>query len=985
MPPVPSRKQPQSNMASVEHMEQAKFDNDPPIYNSRIILAFIVFLREFYPKIDIDGILEHAGMTRPTVEDQAAWLSQKQVDRFYNKVVTETGNPAISREVGRHSLSTGAFGAVRQYTIGLLGLSYVYLLAGKLNALVSRGAIVKAKKKAPNKIEITSTPAPGVNEKPYQCDNRIGTFESAALLFSDKLARVEHTECYHKGHECCQYIITWENMPSNIFKKISLLIGFTGMIAAAATFPLLTTRTWTIAFLLTVLLITILATISLFLGKKELTKTIEKQGDAAKDLMDETDVRLRNSLLVREIGHTLSRILDIDELLNTVVNTMVRRMNFSRGLVMLANKEKTRLVYSAGYGYDKKKENLVRGTEFHIDNPDSKGPFVLAYQKQKPFLLDDMDDISEELSTKTQVIADQLDVHSLICVPIVFEEESLGILAVDNFKSPKKLTETDIHLLEGVGSQIAVGIINAKSFEKVQESEKRYRELVENVNSIIMRMDADGNISFFNYFARKLFGYTKEEILGRNIRSTILAGAEETGHRFQRLLNDIDRMPERKIVCQVEHLMKAGGNSWITWTCKQVFDHQEKFKEILCVGSDTTELKRAEEEKKDLTAKLQRSQKMEALGTLAGGVAHDLNNILSGIVSYPELLLMDMEEDSPLRKPILTIQESGEKAAAIVQDLLTLARRGVDTAKVVNLNDVILAYLKSPEYDKLKFNYPGVRVKTDFESHLINIFGSLVHLSKVIMNLVANAAEAMPEGGDVLIKTRNRYIDTTINGYDNVEEGDYVTLSVADSGVGILPEDQERIFEPFYTKKLMGLSGTGLGLAIVWGTVKDHNGYIDLKSKEGKGTEFKLYFPVTRQELIQEKRDLSIDDYTGHGESVLVVDDIKGQREIASLMLTKLQYQVASVSSGEDAVRYLKEKPVDLLVLDMIMDPGIDGLETYKEILAIRTGTKAIIASGFSETEKVREAQQLGAGAYVKKPYTIEKLGVAIRRELEKK
>jgi len=431
--------------------------------------------------------------------------------------------------------------------------------------------------------------------------------------------------------------------------------------------------------------------------------------------------------------------------------------------------------------------------------------------------------------------------------------------------------------------------------------------------------------------------------------------------------------------------MKAGGNSWITWTCKQVFDHQEKFKEILCVGSDTTELKRAEEEKKDLTAKLQRSQKMEALGTLAGGVAHDLNNILSGIVSYPELLLMDMEEDSPLRKPILTIQESGEKAAAIVQDLLTLARRGVDTAKVVNLNDVILAYLKSPEYDKLKFNYPGVRVKTDFESHLINIFGSLVHLSKVIMNLVANAAEAMPEGGDVLIKTRNRYIDTTINGYDNVEEGDYVTLSVADSGVGILPEDQERIFEPFYTKKLMGLSGTGLGLAIVWGTVKDHNGYIDLKSKEGKGTEFKLYFPVTRQELIQEKRDLSIDDYTGHGESVLVVDDIKGQREIASLMLTKLQYQVASVSSGEDAVRYLKEKPVDLLVLDMIMDPGIDGLETYKEILAIRTGTKAIIASGFSETEKVREAQQLGAGAYVKKPYTIEKLGVAIRRELEKK
>ena len=252
------------------------------------------------------------------------------------------------------------------------------------------------------------------------------------------------------------------------------------------------------------------------------------------------------------------------------------------------------------------------------------------------------------------------------------------------------------------------------------------------------------------------------------------------------------------------------------------------------------------------------------------------------------------------------------------------------------------------------------------------------------MNLVANAAEAMPEGGDVLVKTRNRYIDTTINGYDNVAEGDYVTLTVTDSGVGIPKEDQERIFEPFYTKKLMGLSGTGLGLAIVWGTVKDHNGYIDLHSNEGEGSVFKLYFPVTRQELIQEKGDLSIDDYIGHGESILVVDDMEGQREIASLMLKKLKYQVASVSSGENAAEYLSEKPVDLLVLDMIMEPGIDGLETYKRILAIRPDTKAIIASGFSETEKVREAQRLGAGAYVKKPYTIEKVGVAIRKELDR-
>jgi CheY-like chemotaxis protein len=242
----------------------------------------------------------------------------------------------------------------------------------------------------------------------------------------------------------------------------------------------------------------------------------------------------------------------------------------------------------------------------------------------------------------------------------------------------------------------------------------------------------------------------------------------------------------------------------------------------------------------------------------------------------------------------------------------------------------------------------------------------------------------MPSGGVINITTENKYIDRPVRGYDTVEEGDYVMLTVSDNGVGISPEDIDQIFEPFYTKKSMGRSGTGLGMAVVWGTVKDHNGYVDVHSKLGEGTAFTLYFPITRKRLPEEKRDILTAEYMGKGESILIIDDAEQQRVIASSMLEKLGYNVSSVSSGEDAVNYLQDNTADLLVLDMIMNPGIDGLETYKEILKVHPQQKAIIASGFSESKQVRAAQEMGAGSYIKKPYSFEKIGLAVKTELEK-
>ncbi len=393
------------------------------------------------------------------------------------------------------------------------------------------------------------------------------------------------------------------------------------------------------------------------------------------------------------------------------------------------------------------------------------------------------------------------------------------------------------------------------------------------------------------------------------------------------------------------------------------------------------ELSTKERDRLRLEAQLQKSQKMEAIGTLAGGVAHDLNNILSGIVSYPDLLLIDLPRESPLFKPILAIKQSGERAATIVQDLLTLARRGVSVSAVVNLNTIIARQLKSLEFETLISFHPKVAVRTHFQPDLLNIKGSATHLAKSIMNLLSNAAEAMPTGGEIHIATENCYVDRPIRGYDQVTAGEYVTVTVKDTGIGISDVDKDHIFEPFYTKKIMGRSGTGLGMAVVWGTIKDHDGYIDLDSIEGRGTTFTLYFPVSREQLPADSVDGedSAAAYLGNGETILVVDDVKEQRKLASAMLSRLNYTVTAVASGETAIAYLEDCPVDLLILDMIMGSGMDGLETYKKVIERYPGQKAIIASGFSETDRVKSAQRLGVGQYLKKPYTLEKIGMAVK------
>lgn len=507
----------------------------------------------------------------------------------------------------------------------------------------------------------------------------------------------------------------------------------------------------------------------------------------------------------------------------------------------------------------------------------------------------------------------------------------------------------------------------------LQNSEERYRSIIENIQEGYYEVDIAGNFTFYNESMCKILGYERNEMLGMNNRNFT---QKKYARKQYEMFNKVYRegVPAKGFDWQVTG--KDGVTKILETSVSLIRDAEGNRIGFRGIARDVTEEKRLED-------RLQRAEKMETVGTLAGGVAHDLNNILSGIVSYPELLLLQLPEDSPFRKPITTIQKSGENAVAVVQDLLTLARRAVMPSEPVDLNQVVSQFLASPEYHRIRGYHPEVMTEVHLEEvEGLTILGSPTHLSKTVMNLISNAVEAMPQGGRIVVSTDQCYMDRPVAGYDHIEEGDYVTLSVADNGTGISPDDIDKIFEPFYTKKKMGRSGTGLGMAVVWGTVKDHKGFIDVQSTEGKGTTFKLYFPVTRNTWAVDGEKTRVEDYAGGGESILVIDDVEQQREVAAGMLKQLGYRVYSVSSGEEAVVYLQDQKADLLLLDMIMDPGMDGLDTYRKITEMHPGQKAVIASGFSETDRVREAQRLGAGSYVKKPFLMEKLGMAIKTEL---
>ena len=511
---------------------------------------------------------------------------------------------------------------------------------------------------------------------------------------------------------------------------------------------------------------------------------------------------------------------------------------------------------------------------------------------------------------------------------------------------------------------------------QLKDAEEQYFQLFHDSRDTIFVMTISGDFLDINPAGLALFGYASKDMILKN--NFFDQHCVEEGQDI--LLSQV--VEKNGYVTDYEIFLRKTDGEPITglFSANGVKDSSGKY--VLLQGNirDITE-------KKKLENQMEQVRKMKAVGTLAGGVAHDLNNILSGLVNYPELMLLKIPEKSPLRKPLEAIKKTGEKAAAMVQDLLALSSSGNSVAhEVIGLNDVVSDYKSSVEFEKLTKLHPHVDFQFHLEDGLSNIMGSGIHLFKIVMNLVANSAEAMPETGRCIVSTYEVCLEHSLLAYEFIEPGDYVVLQVSDEGVGIPPHYIDKIFEPFYTKKIEGKKkGTGLGMSVVWATVKDHNGFIDVLSEQNQGTSFALYFPSTHvnPEIIDSRQYSSLQHIRG-SEKVLVVDDIKEQREIARSILSSLGYEVFLVSSGEETIDFLRNDCVDLILLDMIMDPGLDGLATYQEICKIVPQQKVIIVSGFASNQKMSSAKALGIRNFIQKPYSMKDLGTVVRMELDR-
>jgi PAS domain S-box-containing protein len=504
----------------------------------------------------------------------------------------------------------------------------------------------------------------------------------------------------------------------------------------------------------------------------------------------------------------------------------------------------------------------------------------------------------------------------------------------------------------------------------LRESERRFHDLVDLLPEMVLETDLHGRIEYYNKAAKERLKIPFAPATPATFCQFIANEDREkaTQHFHASLLNEAAGLQEF-IATDTENR-----------TFPILLRSAPIRKDANIIGArmiviDITERHRLEEQ-------LLRDQKMKAIGLMAGGVAHDLNNILSGIISYPELLLLDLSTKDKMRRPLEAIRRAGLDAAEVVADLLTVARGIAAARNIINPNTLIEDYLASPDFFQLRLRYPLIVINKSLDADLQNICCSPIHIRKCLMNLITNGMEAIRGKGTLSVSTHN-YLQVAQEAQNKqaLPEGRYVKIVVFDSGSGIAAHEIEHIFEPFYTKKVMGRSGTGLGLAVVWNTMKDHGGIVNVMS-DPQGTAFELFLPAVEEKAsaMSETSDWRI--FKGNGEHVLVIDDEPRQREIAEELLTSLNYQVTVMSSGEAAVTYLATHSADILVIDMIMDPGQNGRTTYEHILKIHPQQKALVASGFAEDEDVRATLALGASAFIGKPYTLEKIGAAIYKVL---
>jgi PAS domain S-box-containing protein len=659
--------------------------------------------------------------------------------------------------------------------------------------------------------------------------------------------------------------------------------------------------------------------------------------------------------VLHEFGQLALASDDPQDIVDTVLERAMELGQYGIGTVHLKD-ERGRLKLAAARGY----------RDHGNQNP---------YVTREPIGLAGTD-VMEEVQTGDRFRDLKAEgVQSAVVVPMVVEGETIGTLRFGS-RAPRKFQSQEIGVLEAIGSQLGVVVQKATLLQATQgaytelkaseEGRARLAAIIEATPDLVAIGTSSGRRLYINPAGRAMLSIPPDE----DLTSGRFGDARP---EWARTLLFREAIPHAELhgawTGEMAYLSRDGREIPVSAV---ILAHRGVDGEIAfysTIARDLTALKQAEE-------RLRRSQRLEAAGLVAGQVAHDFNNLLGPLMGFPELIKMRLSEGDPAAGFCDVMIEAARQMAELNADLLALGRRAHVEYEATDLNALVKEALVSFEREPTR-----ITVRVELAADLLPVRGSAAQLLRVVNNLISNAREAMQDAGELVVRTENVYVDEPTGGFARVGPGQYVLLEVTDTGPGIPPEIRDRIFDPFFSTRRSGpRRGAGLGLSVVQSVVDDHQGHVGVLSEVGRGTTFRVYLPTSR-DGVKEKAASIVATGT---ETVLVVDDDELQRTVAAEMLGSLGYRVSTAAGGEEAVDLVRERPADLLVLDMVMPPGIDGVETYRRVLEVRPGQRALILSGFAESERVDEALALGAGRFLRKPVSLAQLAQAVRTELDR-
>ncbi len=760
--------------------------------------------------------------------------------------------------------------------------------------------------------------------------------------------------------------------------------------------------------------------------KKDSTKALAQPRpiNAQKELFDTSESVLgkdssgnytQSLELLLKVSNILAQSLNIDELLDEVINQVFNLLKrIDRGVILLVDEETGTLQEAVSKTrMDDKEEGISSKINY------SRTIVNRTIAEGRPVVMGDTSCLERtDLSDSMR----KINVRSVMCVPLICKEEIKGVIYVDSIGLPGGFRKDHLEVLTGLSNTAAVAIENARLYETVKqelaerkrteealqkarnkleeqvkkrtaelsksiellkeeitgrkrteealrESEAKFRLLAENIQDVFwISTPGIKEMIYVSPAYEKIWGRTRESLY-------------KSPHSFIEAIHPEDR--ERVLAGLEEHekgswnfeyriIQPDGLYRWIQDRGFPIRDEQGSLIWMCGVAADLTE-------RKQLEAQLRHAQKMEALGTLAGGIAHNFNNLLMAMMGNASLMLLETDPAHPNYEKLKTIEELVNRGAELTSQLLGYTRGGTYQIKSIDLNQLV-----KETSDTFAMTKKEIRVHQEFAEDLLGIMADEGQIEQVLLNLYVNAADAMPEGGDLFLKTLN----TTHKGMRGktykVTPGNYVLLTVRDTGVGMDKKTMERIFDPFFTTK--GLhKGTGLGLASVYGTIKAHGGYVDVGSQEGHGTTFSIYLPASEKNVIMGEKEKAAEVLMGTG-TILLVDDEDMVLDVGEQMLKALGYKVFLARSGKEAIELYKANKdmVDLVLLDMVM-PEMGGGETYDQMKEINPNLKVLLSSGYSINGQATDILDRGCNAFIQKPFRMSDLSQKIGEVLEKK